>query len=153
MKLSRRLTRGGSVAAAIALLSTVATTASAARIRDDAGAQGGLRITGTVSFKIFIPADVVVTGGGSGGDTITGKYNVDLRSTHLPFNNSWTSNGSTYEFTDKLDMTVKPPPGSTCGPSTLTANANGRGTFPQHATESSKTQVGASWWATTMRRG
>jgi hypothetical protein len=98
-----------------------------------------------MTFSVYIPADVWITGGVSGGETQTGTFKIDLTSTHLPFNDVWTSRDSSYQFKDKLDVTATPPPPTTCQ-SVYTANGSGGGAFPARATPTGQTFTYANWW-------
>lgn len=135
------------VGAAVALLCATGSAASAAPGRSETEtAEGGLRITGTMTFSVFIPGDVWITGGVSGGETQTGTFKFDLTSTHLPFDDEWAFKGSSYDVKDKVDVTWTPPPPTSCS-FTYTAMATAGGDFPARQTVKNQTFITADWWA------
>ncbi len=113
----------------------------------DTTAVGGLRITGTLTFSMFIPAaGYIFFGGGSGGETQTGTFTIDLTSVHLPFDDAWTSNDSSYTFKDKVDAHEAAQPYGCPGGDFYTANGTGGGHFPEHPDPRSQTFIDAQWW-------
>jgi hypothetical protein len=147
--MSRKLTaaRCLAVAAAIALLTATGTAVSAAPGRGDgAAAVGGLRITGTMTFSMFIPAADVVLGGDKGGETQTGTFTIDLESVDLPFNNVWVSNDSSYAFKDSVKAHQAPVPYGCPQGTWYTASGTGGGVFPQQPVLGSPNFIDAQWW-------
>jgi hypothetical protein len=103
----------------------------------------GMRITGTITYSASTPADVLITGGASGGATESGTFKIDLVSTELPYEGEWTDEGSSYVVTDKIDATSTLPNSS--GVTTYTADKTFAGKFAGEGSETNETSIWAGF--------
>jgi Peptidase family M23 len=143
MLMTRTVSRSLAFAAAMAVVfASTAGQAGAFPQKDSAaGSEGGVRITGTLTWKQFTPASQLIAGAteSSGGETETGTFKVDLADANLPFSSQFTVKGSTYQIADKVSA-IGTTPDCTV---TLTGGGSASGEFQV----ASPADLDAGWWA------